>query len=84
MGICWTIEPNMRVLTFLHSFEAGGVERIALRLVRAWRGAGIEAPLFMGRSDGPMRNELARALEFHQPRQPPFMDGPPLNRTVVA
>ena len=72
MGICWTIEPNMRVLTFLHSFEAGGVERIALRLVRAWRGAGIEAPLFMGRSDGPMRNELARALEFHQPRQPPF------------
>ncbi len=47
----------MRVLTFLHSFEPGGVERVALRLVRAWRAAGIDAPLVLGRASGAMRNE---------------------------
>ena len=52
----------MRILTFLHSFELGGVERIALRLVRSWRENGADAPLFMGRVDGPMRGELADGL----------------------
>ena len=52
----------MRILTFLHSFEPGGVERIALRLVRAWRQDGADAPLLMGRSDGAMRAELADVL----------------------
>lgn len=62
----------MRVLTFLHSFELGGVERIALRLVRAWREDGMDAPLFMGREDGTLRQDMARGLEWHAPRQPPF------------
>ncbi len=53
----------MRILTFLHSFEPGGVERVALRLVRAWRRAGIDAPLVLGRSDGAMRHE-ADGLAF--------------------
>ena len=52
----------MRVLTFLHSCELGGVERIALRLVREWRAAGHDAPLVMGREDGAMR-EKARDLD---------------------
>lgn len=34
----------MRILTFIHSFNPGGVERGALRLVRDWRERGIDAP----------------------------------------
>lgn len=60
----------MRILTFLHSFEPGGVERVALRLVRAWRAEGIDAPLFMGRTDGAMRDEMAGGLDYTVPRQP--------------
>jgi glycosyltransferase involved in cell wall biosynthesis len=62
----------MRVLTFLHSFELGGVERIALRLVRAWREEGMDAPLFMGRENGPLRTDAAQELSWHAPRQPAF------------
>ena len=57
----------MRVLTFLHSFEPGGVERVALRLVREWRQSGQDAPLFMGRNDGALRAELAEELEYDVP-----------------
>ena len=57
----------MRVLTFLHSFEHGGVERVALRLVRQWREIGIDAPLFIGRGEGALRSELADDLAFYTP-----------------
>ena len=57
----------MRVLTFLHSFEPGGVERVALRLVRRWREVGIDAPLFIGRDQGALRDELAVDLDFTVP-----------------
>ena len=60
----------MRILTFLHSFEPGGVERVALRLVRQWRAQGVDAPLFLGRADGAMRDELGGGLACHIPRQP--------------
>ncbi|NIJ64192.1 glycosyltransferase involved in cell wall biosynthesis [Sphingomonas leidyi] len=60
----------MRVLTFLHSFEPGGVERVALRLVRHWRAMGVEAPLFLGREDGALRAELADGLTYTTPSQP--------------
>jgi glycosyltransferase involved in cell wall biosynthesis len=62
----------MRVLTFLHSFEPGGVERVTLRLVRQWREHGVDAPLFLGRTDGALRDELGEGLACHVPRQPPF------------
>ncbi|MBO9723467.1 MAG: glycosyltransferase [Novosphingobium sp.] len=62
----------MRVLTFLHSFEPGGVERIALRLMHAWLKAGVDARLFMGRSDGALRAEFAEGLPHTAPRRPPF------------
>ena len=65
----------MRILTFLHSFEPGGVERVALRLVRAWREDGADAPLLMGREDGAMRAELADGLSYDVPRQPFFGSG---------
>ncbi|MDQ1228637.1 glycosyltransferase [Sphingomonas sp. SORGH_AS_0879] len=57
----------MRVLTFLHSFEPGGVERIALRLVRRWRETGIDAPLFLGRTDGAMAEDVGAGLDFVTP-----------------
>ncbi|TPG06017.1 glycosyltransferase [Sphingomonas oligophenolica] len=60
----------MRILTFLHSFEPGGVERVALRLVARWRDIGIDAPLFMGRTDGALRSELATNLSYASPDQP--------------
>jgi glycosyltransferase involved in cell wall biosynthesis len=62
----------MRILTFLHSFEPGGVERTALRLVRQWRAQGVDAPLFIGRTGGAMRNELGSGLACHVPRPPRF------------
>lgn len=58
----------MRVLTFLHSFEPGGVERIALRLVRQWRAEGVDAPLFIGRDEGAMRADVGAGLDFTMPR----------------
>ena len=47
----------LRILTFLHGFEPGGVERVALRLVQAWRASGHDAPLLLGRRAGAMRSE---------------------------
>ncbi|QJU56509.1 glycosyltransferase [Sphingomonas sp. AP4-R1] len=62
----------MRILTFLHSYEPGGVERIALRLVREWRARGIDAPLFVGRADGTMRDDVGAGLA-------PIIPPPPRN-----
>lgn len=59
----------MRILTFLHSFEPGGVERVALRLVRHWRSLGVDCPLFMGRIDGAMANDIGHDLEVITPNQ---------------
>jgi glycosyltransferase involved in cell wall biosynthesis len=63
---------RVRVLTFLHSFEAGGVERVALRLVRHWRELGIDAPLFLGRATGEMASDVGHDLDFITPWQPPI------------
>ena len=57
----------MRVLTFLHSFEPGGVERIALRLVRQWRDMNVDAPLFLGRTEGAMRDDVGADLDVISP-----------------
>lgn len=47
----------LRVLTFLHSFAPGGVERVALRLHAAWRAGNVDSRLVMGRGNGVMRAE---------------------------
>jgi len=46
------------------------VERVALRLVRRWRELGIDAPLFLGRTDGDMSGDVGRDLHFIAPKQP--------------
>ena len=59
---------SVRVLTMLHSFDTGGVERIALRLVRRWRRDGFDAPLWVGRPDGHMAGEFADVIHLGPPR----------------
>lgn len=59
---------SVRVLTMLHSFEPGGVERIALRLVRRWRADGVDAPLWLGRGEGPMATEFGD-VAYDSPRR---------------
>ncbi|MCI1270686.1 MAG: glycosyltransferase [Sphingobium sp.] len=51
------MQQPFRVMIFLHSFEPGGVERVALRLTQAWTERGIDTQLVLGRSDGAMRSE---------------------------
>lgn len=53
----------MRVLTFLHSFEPGGVERDALRLNAEWARRGLDAQVVLGRRDGRLADE-APALPY--------------------
>ncbi|GAC1404971.1 MAG: glycosyltransferase [Novosphingobium sp.] len=60
----------MKILTFIHSFHPGGVERVALRLVRDWRARGIVAPLFVGRAEGVMLGDVGKDMDFASPRQP--------------
>lgn len=60
----------MRVLTFLHSYEPGGVERIAFRLVRQWRAMGVDAPIFLGRNEGAMATDAGADLDAEVPQQP--------------
>jgi glycosyltransferase involved in cell wall biosynthesis len=46
----------MRILLPLHSFEPGGVERVALRLAAAWASAGCRPHIVLGRADGVMQS----------------------------
>tara|TARA_R110002124_G_scaffold274840_1_gene444875 strand:+ start:5342 stop:6502 length:1161 start_codon:yes stop_codon:yes gene_type:complete len=60
----------MKILTFLHSFEPGGVERVALRLAACWQKQGLDAPVFMGRADGAGRIAEAKRLRLIYPAKP--------------
>lgn len=44
-----TPRRKLKILTFLHSLEPGGVERVALRLNAAWRDSGCEICVVIGR-----------------------------------
>lgn len=55
-------------MTYLHSFAAGGVERVALRLAGAWADAGCEVLAAMGRAEGPLSIEApGRVRYLHAP-----------------
>ncbi len=47
----------MRILTFLHSFEPGGVERDALRLNDEWARLGADVQIALGRREGRLADE---------------------------
>lgn len=59
--------PNrpLRVLTYLHSFDPGGVERVALRLNAAWSARGVETLVIVGRDSGSAR-EAATAVNYRR------------------
>lgn len=54
----------MRILLFLHSFQPGGVERVALRLAGAWSEEGHEVRVLVGRDHGPQRSIAPANLRF--------------------
>jgi glycosyltransferase involved in cell wall biosynthesis len=54
----------MRVLVYLHSFEAGGVERVALRLAGEWAERGHDVRLAMGRDTGAQRHHAPPNLIY--------------------
>lgn len=49
----------LRVLTYLHSFEAGGVERDILRFNKAWKDAGLDVLIALGRREGPLESDAS-------------------------
>lgn len=58
---------KLKILTFLHSLEPGGVERVALRLNAAWRDSGYEICVVIGRhSDAacPGAKRIANGLGY--------------------
>lgn len=55
----------LRVLTYLHSFDPGGVERVALRLNAAWSARGVETLVIVGRDSGCAR-EAATAVNYRR------------------
>jgi len=53
----------MRIAVPIHSFEPGGVERVALNLCAAWHEDGEYVTVVLGREDGAMR-QTAPALDY--------------------
>ncbi|QXQ07843.1 glycosyltransferase [Sphingosinicellaceae bacterium] len=49
-----------RVLTFIHSYEPGGVEKVAMRLAAAWSSSGMPVRFIVGRDTGIAPACLAR------------------------
>ncbi len=47
----------MKVLTYLHSFEPGGLERDVLRFNWAWQARGVDARIVLGRNEGALADE---------------------------
>lgn len=53
----------MAIIVPIHSFEPGGVERVALHLAEAWRQDGADVKIVLGRRDGAM-DHLAPELNY--------------------
>src|SRR3954468_9729256 len=59
----------MRIAIPIHSFEPGGVERVALRLAGHWRDAGHDPIIVLGRSRGACA-DTAPALAYRVIKEP--------------
>lgn len=55
----------MRIVIPIHSFEPGGVERVALRLAANWQAGGAEVTVLLGRDEGAGRITEAAGLTYH-------------------
>ncbi|MPS69127.1 MAG: glycosyltransferase [Novosphingobium sp.] len=56
-------EP-LRIVLPIHSFEPGGVERVALNLARHWQDAGHDVVVVLGRNEGPDRGCAPPGLRY--------------------
>ncbi len=54
----------MRIVVPIHSFEPGGVERVALRLAAAWQASGEDVTVVLGRDEGDGRVAEADRLRY--------------------
>lgn len=59
----------MRIAIPIHSFEPGGVERVALRLARQWQVDGEQVTVVLGRNEGTARAQ-APNLDYWSLREP--------------
>lgn len=59
----------MRIVMPIHSFEPGGVERVALRLAERWRAGGEQVTVVLGRDEGLCRHE-APLLDYRRFPEP--------------
>jgi glycosyltransferase involved in cell wall biosynthesis len=48
---------RLKVLTYLHSYEPGGLERDVLRFNGTWAALGIDAQIVLGRNEGPLASD---------------------------
>ena len=64
----------LRIAVPIHSFEPGGVERVALNLAEAWHAEGHHVSILLGRNDGAMMSH-APALSYIC-RRAPFATAP--------
>ena len=53
----------LRIAIPIHSFEPGGVERVALNLAAAWQAGGAEVKVLLGRDQGAMQ-QTAPKLDY--------------------
>ena len=53
----------------IHSFEPGGVERVALNLASAWQAEGVEVKVLLGRDAGAMQG-IAPSLDYVRRPEP--------------
>lgn len=55
----------LRIVSLVHSFDPGGVERIALRLCLAWQAAGADVTVLVGRREGALSEEVPNLKYVH-------------------
>ncbi len=53
----------------IHSFEPGGVERVALNLANAWQAGGVDVKVILGRDEGAMQG-IAPSLDYVRRPEP--------------
>lgn len=61
----------MRIAVPIHSFEPGGVERVAFNLCAAWQDGGDEVTVVLGRDQGVMRQAAAELFFAKEPEPIP-------------
>jgi glycosyltransferase involved in cell wall biosynthesis len=54
---------TLRIAIPIHSFEPGGVERVALNLATAWQSDGVDVKVLLGRDAGAMKG-IAPGLDY--------------------